>query len=132
MFSLSFQNVSNIPTASFLTQFFDQRLNKFRTLHRPRRRSCKFIKSYNFLLSKFKKKTMSLLKLHIFNEFPRFLIKSSELYTAHRSMESCQTMLKPEENALSTDNLGAINLHFTSTASYILDLAPSSSEDLFD
>lgn len=56
MFSLSFQNVSNIPTASFLTQFFDQRLNKFRTLNRPRRRSCKFIKSYNFLLSKLKKK----------------------------------------------------------------------------
>lgn len=73
---------------------------------------------------------MSLLKLHIFDELPRFLIKSSELYMVHRSMESCQTMLKPEKNALSTNNLGAINLHFTSTASYILDLTPSSSEDL--
>ena len=46
--------------------------------------------------------------------------------------KTVKKLLKLQGNSLSTDNLGDINLYFTSTASRNLDLTPSSSENLFD
>lgn len=61
-----------------------------------------------------------------------FLKKESNSKRLAEVWKTVKKLLKLQGNSLSTDNLGDINLYFTSTASRNLDSTPSSSENLLD
>lgn len=61
-----------------------------------------------------------------------FLKKESSSKRLAEVWKTVKKLLKLQGNSLSTDNLGDINLYFTSTASRNLDSTPSSSENLLD
>ena len=61
-----------------------------------------------------------------------FLKKESSSKRLAEVWKTVKKLLKLQGNFLSTDNLGDINLYFTSTASRNLDSTPSSSENLLD
>ena len=61
-----------------------------------------------------------------------FLKKESSSKRLAEVWKTVKKLLKLQGNSLSTDNLGDINLYFTSTAARNLDSTPSSSENLLD